>query len=463
MRLRTAKTLGTRHDLNYFRYFTPFRLSRIALGLAVPVLALLWLGIAGKRSFYSKGPLASAHSLFADQCSLCHTSQTAGFFGVSFRRTVTDNACLSCHQAPAHQQNQTFTPACSECHREHRGQVQLDHVHDRQCVQCHADLKTTQGHPRFVTDIRGFNRNHPEFAPVRSGSGNQTAITFSHRVHRSATIRGPRGPVKLQCDDCHRPDAESPGPWPYADPALQGVSVQSPSVQFNAAPPGSGDNMFLDKRRAFMAPVTYEKHCQTCHALRFDDRFSQVIPHKTPDIVHDFVVQQFTSYIAANPGAAREAPSEVRMIPGRTIERLAAPRSSGEWIQQNVDRTEQLLWGVTCRLCHQLEFPSTGGLPRVKPTVMPSRWLPNAEFSHEAHSGVTCESCHISADASDKAKELLIPGIKGCQTCHNGDPSNAGSAENSCFLCHQYHQWNQRKHQHGVHTIQELTGKSPGR
>ena len=46
MRQRTAKTLGTRHDLSYFKYFTPFRFWRVALGLAVPVLALLWLGIS---------------------------------------------------------------------------------------------------------------------------------------------------------------------------------------------------------------------------------------------------------------------------------------------------------------------------------------------------------------------------------------------------------------------------------
>jgi Cytochrome c7 and related cytochrome c len=452
VRLRTAKTLGTRHDLNYFKYFTPFRLSRIVLGVAVPVFALFWLGISTGRnqSLYSKGPLSSPHALFSDRCIVCHVAQVRGASIASFKRPVTDGACLSCHQAPAHQANQVFTPSCSSCHVEHRGLVQLDHVGDRQCVECHSDLKTTSGHSKYVTNINGFNRNHPEFAPLRNGFAGQSAITFSHQVHRGNSIRGPLGPVKLQCDDCHRPEAETAGPWMYADPSLR----------LAAAPPGPSDNMFLDTRRAFMAPVTYEKNCLTCHALQFDERFNQPIPHNTPDVVHTFVVQQFQGYIAAHPEAIHEARPADRKIPGVTIMQPTAPKNANEWVQQNVDRTEQLLWGVTCKLCHQLEFPSAGALPRVKPSVMPARWLPNAMFSHEAHSGVTCESCHVNALASNNTSEVLIPSIKACQSCHNGDPSHAGSAENSCFLCHQYHPWNDRIHLRGTHTIQELTGKS---
>jgi len=453
VRLRTAKTLGTRHDLNYFKYFTPFRRWRVALGLALPVIALLWLGISKRQSFYSKGPLSSAHAFFSDQCSICHTGEARGGFTVSFRKPVTDDACLSCHQAPAHQPNQLFSPSCSSCHVEHQGLTRLDHVRDRQCVQCHADLQTTRGRPRFVADIRGFNRNHPEFAPLRKGITGFSAITFSHREHRGDSIRGPLGPVKLQCDDCHRPQAEIGGPWQYSDPHLQTA----------AAPAGPTANLFLDTRRELMAPLTYEQHCLSCHALQFDQRFTAPVPHKTPEIVHAFVVQQFQDYIARNPAAIHESRPESRKIPGVAIMQPSAPRNARQWVQQNVDRTEQLLWGVTCKLCHQMEFPASGGLPRVKPSAMPARWLPNATFSHEAHSGVACESCHVTAPGSEKTSEILIPSIKTCQSCHNGDPSVAGNAENSCFLCHQYHQWQDRTHFRGSHTIQELTGAESAR
>ncbi|HEY6306914.1 MAG TPA: cytochrome c3 family protein [Candidatus Angelobacter sp.] len=458
MRQRTAKTLGTRHDLNYFKYFTPFRLWRMALGLAVPVLALLWLGISSRQSFYSKGQLSSAHAFFSDQCSVCHTGQARATSTAGFRKPVTDSACLSCHQAPAHQPNQLFTPSCSSCHVEHQGLVQLDHVRDAQCVQCHSGLQTIQGPPHYVADIRGFNRNHPEFAPLRNGSAGYSAITFSHHEHRGDSIRGPLGPVKLQCDDCHRPQAEIGGPWTYADPHLQGT----------ATPADPTANLFLDTTRELMAPVTYEQHCLSCHALQFDQRFTAPVPHKTPEIVHAFVVQQFQDYIAGHPEAIHESRPADRNIPGVAIMQPTAPRNAEEWVQQNVDRTEQLLWGVTCKLCHQLEFPSSGGgnasgLPRIKPSSMPARWLPHATFSHEAHSGVACESCHALAPASETTSQILIPSIKTCQSCHNGDPSAAGKAENSCFLCHQYHQWKDRTHFRGTHTIQELTGAGSGR
>jgi hypothetical protein len=450
VRLRNAKTLGTRHDLNYFKSFPPFRVWRVALGLAVPFFALLWLGVSTwkKPSFYSKGPMSSPHAFFAHQCGVCHLSQVRGVSVPGFRRPATDAACLSCHQAPAHQPDQLFTPSCSSCHVEHQGMVQLDHVRDGQCVQCHSDLKTTTGQPRYVTSIRGFNRDHPEFAPLRSGFLNQSAITFSHRVHRGDSIRGPQGAVKLQCDDCHRPDAETAGPWAYADP----------SARFAAAPAGPGANFYMDARRELMASVTYEKHCLTCHALRFDDRFSQPIPHKTPDVVHAFVVVQFQNYIAQHPEAIHEVRPSGRRIPGMTIMQPTPARNAAEWVQQNSDQTEQLLWGVTCRLCHQLEFPGNGGLPRVKPSAAPVRWLPNATFSHEAHNGVACESCHAMAPTSETGSQILIPSIKTCQSCHNGNPAHAGNAENSCFLCHQYHQWKDRMHLRGTHTIPELTG-----
>ena len=448
MRQRTAKTFGTRHDLTYFRHFTPFRLWRVALGLAVPVLALLWLGVSGRQSFYSKGQLSSAHAFFSDQCGVCHTGQVRGASMASFRKPVTDSACLSCHQAPAHQPNQPFNPSCSSCHVEHRGLGQLDHVSDAQCVECHEDLHATEGPARLVADIRGFNRNHPEFAALRNSPPAFTAINFSHHEHFGDSIRGPHGPVKLQCDDCHRPETEINGPWPYADP-------QAPAA---AAPPDPTANVFLDTRRELMAPITYEQHCLSCHELQFDERFAAPVPHKTPEIVHAFVVQQFQDYITKNPKAVHESRLQDRKIPKVAIIERSPPRNAAEWVHQNVDRTEQLLWGVTCKLCHQVEFPSPGGLPRIKPSALPAaRWLPHARFSHEAHSGVACESCHTLAPESETSSDVLIPGIKTCQSCHNGDPSVAGNAENRCFLCHQYHQWKDRMHFRGGHTIQELT------
>ena len=89
---------------------------------------------------------------------------------------------------------------------------------------------------------------------------------------------------------------------------------------------------------------------------------------------------------------------------------------------------------------------------------MPARWLPSAIFSHEAHTVVACDSCHAYTRASQKSSEILIPSIKACQSCHNGNPTKSGNAENSCFLCHSYHKWKQSIEFHSKYTIDQLIG-----
>ena len=55
------------------------------------------------------------------------------------------------------------------------------------CTQCHADLKTTHGASKFASNIRGFDRSHPEFAALRPGASDPGTIKFNHR---SASERG---------------------------------------------------------------------------------------------------------------------------------------------------------------------------------------------------------------------------------------------------------------------------------
>jgi len=458
-RIRTAKTLGTRHDLNYFKYFGGFKLWRLILCVAVVAVALVWLGFGyarKKQAMYSKGPLSHAHSFFADRCSLCHASIVNGVKTAGFRKTVSDEACLTCHQAPAHHANQLFTPSCSSCHVEHQGLMRLVRVEDRQCVQCHSDLGTKDGHPGFVTDIRGFNRNHPEFVPLRDGFKNPSTIAFNHAAHMGDSIMGPSGRVKLECSDCHRPAAEAGGPWKYADLHLQLAA---------ATASGPGEVMHPDAGYELMTPTSYEKNCASCHKLQFDEHFAESVPHQKPEIVHAFLLQKFQDYISKNPDAIHDAWLPTRKVP--EIIQLPPPKNADEWVAQRVGQSEQLLWLSTCKHCHQLDFSAqptaanSPALPVVKPSALTYRWMPNAIFSHQAHSSVSCESCHAFATASQKGSDVLMPSIKTCQSCHNGNPAKVGEAENSCFLCHQYHDWKQRGNFHSTYTIQEITGESP--
>ncbi len=260
-RTRTTKKLAQRIDLNYFKRAYPIPRWKRALSIAAVGLCVTWLGwgaLTGKQSAFNAGPLAHGHLILTNNCSSCHVS--TGGFGTR----VTETACLACHNAPMHQAKQTFTPACTSCHVEHQGAFRLAATSDSSCTQCHSSLKTTDGKTQFGASISSFNSGHPEFAAVRPGHApDPGTIKLSHQVHLKSDLKGPNGPVQLQCVDCHQPASHA--------------------------------------RNAPMAPVTYAQHCASCHPLVFDSRFSEPAPHQDTKIVHDFVVQKYAAASQGNP------------------------------------------------------------------------------------------------------------------------------------------------------------------
>src|SRR5580700_8398060 len=179
-RIRTTKKLAQRINLNYFKALRGIPRWRRILSAIFTVIGIAWLGwyaLSGSPKPYNAGPVAHAHALIGSKCSACHISQA------SFQRSATDQACLGCHDGPIHHSEQTFTPACSNCHVEHQGTLRLASTSDRACTQCHADLKTTHGAAKFVSNIRGFDGSHPEFAALRPGVTDPGTIKFNHQVH----------------------------------------------------------------------------------------------------------------------------------------------------------------------------------------------------------------------------------------------------------------------------------------
>jgi hypothetical protein len=246
-RTRTTKKLAQRIELNYFKRAYPILRWRRILSIAAAALCVAWLGwggLTGKQSAFNAGPLAHAHVLLTNNCSTCHVS--TGDFGTK----VTETACLACHNAPIHQAKQNFRPACASCHVEHQGAFRLAATSDSSCTQCHSSLKITDGTTRFATSISSFNEGHPEFAAVRPGHApDPGTIKLSHQVHLRSDLKGPNGPVQLQCVDCH------------------GMTSRTPR---------------------------YAQHCASCHPLVFDSRFADPAPHQDTKTVHDFVVRKYT-------------------------------------------------------------------------------------------------------------------------------------------------------------------------
>ena len=436
-RTRTAKKLAQRIDLNYFQRPHRFRRWRLLLSVSLPLLALLWLGwqgAAGQQELYTSGPVSAAHAVFGDRCEVCHVTQA----GV-FRRHVTDQACLVCHDGPIHQDEQVFTPPCGACHVEHKGALRLAHTDDWSCTQCHAGLQTKSGSSEFELVVEGFNTGHPEFAVLRSGRGDPGTIKLNHEAHLRPDLRGPTGPVQLECASCHRPPGAS-APWPYGEAQFQTVAASA-----------EGDVLAAVPTSAYMAPIEYAKHCVSCHPLQFDERFADTVPHKEPKVVYEFLLAKYRQYIARHPAELRHVPRRTRRLPGKPPPAPPRTLTPARWVAQRVAEAEQLLWRKTCKECHALR--DTGGaLPEVAEPAIPVRWLPQAEFDHEPHRLLACTACHAGTASSKETADVLLPGIETCQQCHR--PVEA--AEARCFECHRYHDWSRARRVTGPYTIPDL-------
>lgn len=453
-RPRTAKKLAQRIELSYFQRPQPLRRWRFILSVAFPALALLWLAVAGvskNRTPYSMGAVSAPHALFGQKCSACHVADT-----VSFRHPVTDRACLACHDGPIHHADQQFTPSCSSCHVEHQGRIRLTAVRDSSCTQCHADLTTRGGAPHFVRTVLSFAR-HPEFAPLRANSTDPGTIKFNHSAHLVTSLIGPGGRrVQLACDDCHRPGAPR-GSWPYGVPGVENVTfyggAQYASQQV-AMPSSFHPTTAMQKRveLAYMAPPTYANTCFSCHALQFDARFADSVPHDKPEVVHAFLVKKFQDYVAAHPDAVRE-PAALPRLPGQPVAQNVHAVTREEWVAEQVAAAEDLLWRKTCAECHTLNASAANSLPAIAPSRITTRWLPHANFSHDAHRMVTCVSCHASVGSSQLTSDVNLPSVRVCQECH---AARASAAPAGCFECHTYHDWSQEKVYPGKFSLPDL-------
>jgi hypothetical protein len=421
-RIRTTKERARRIDLMYFARPHWLRRWRFWLSCAIPLAALGWLFMmhaqGGQRAF-SSGPLSRPHAVFTRQCALCHLRQ-AGYF-----QNAADKACLSCHDAPLHHASQTFTPACSSCHVEHKGALRLADTADSVCTQCHADLHSREDKLHVVNSILGFGASHPEFAAVRDGARDPGGIKLNHFLHMQSLLGPNHTRVQLVCEDCHR--------------AAGDAGARRPDM-------------------ANMAPPKFAENCASCHLLDFDRRFGQEqAPHDKPEAVHAFLEKRFAEYIAAHPGQVHEAVPFQREVPEKpAVVRVA--RDAREWVGFRVEEAEDLLWRKTCKECHTL-ISGTGSLPDVARSNITARWMPHAEFRHEAHGMMTCESCHEKAMSSHETSDVLLPGIQTCQQCHRAEGAAKGFAEGRCFECHRYHDWKNEQRVKGVYDLRQLRGE----
>lgn len=392
---------------------------------------------------WSPGPLSQAHAGLEKNCTACHQEAFVA---------VRDGGCKSCHQdvhdhadlkrlalakaAPDWAGRLKLAVAgafnrpagrCVGCHTEHQGAVAMAPTPQHFCADCHGDLKARLPDTKLA-DAGDFATAHPQFRPavvVESGPTprfqrvsldakplQNTGLKFTHADHLSATnavarmaqtlgLAGgqARAGAGLTCGSCHKPDG----------------------------------------RGAFQ-PVDMESNCQSCHSLAFtrSDGTIRTLRHGQPaqvvaELKDFFAVHGPTRPTGLGDGLRRRPGDFAAASLGATYGTALANR--GESAAAAIRRVFSP--GGACYDCHTV-LPAGGLSFRIGPVVQQSRYLLNGWFDHRAHSTQQCSDCH-AAKTSNDARQLLLPKVTECRTCHVGEAGGRGKVASTCAMCHVYH------------------------
>ena len=392
-----------------------------ALGLAIPWLTSPQLPGASRSALlpsdrvWLPGPLHAAHSTIALQCEQCHERPFV---------QVRDGACLQCHGSALHRHvadQRVALPSltatrCAQCHAEHREPAMLVRSDAGVCTDCHADPAAVASRDTGLMAIKDFSASHPEFRVTLGRDGTRarlgtarltesSGLKFSHAAHLDPRgIRTPEGSEVLGCVDCHRPDESGRG----------------------------------------LQPVSMKRDCQGCHALSFDPAEpARTVPHGEPARVLESLVEYYSArYLAGYPdalataGSARELRRPgVGLDAGERLRLLTTARQRAQSVARDLFERR------TCHVCHDVRPIAGGGDWQVAKVSLGSRWMPQANFSHVAHSTALtpCSSCHAAARSQTSA-DVLMPGIASCRGCHaDGATPVAGKVQTACTTCHGFH------------------------
>ncbi|WGM40728.1 hypothetical protein [Caulobacter sp. NIBR1757] len=434
------------------------------LSLILPVMAVY--GVFGSHpridldSQWSSGPLSKTHAFLENDCQACHQKAFVA---------VRDTACQTCHsasQTPADLQATVArlrtrgapdqplrtvadhaglnrlvwgTPSpdkwhekvfdyarkvfnrpqqrCASCHLEHVGDPLADPNHDKptlqtahSCTACHAGLDRRLKDTKLA-NVADWGR-HPDLRPLVTVSPSplqvrrvsmaarpteNSGLIFPHDLHLSRTGGPARMAISLgagrgygaplDCQSCHRDE------------------------------PKGGNYL----------PVKMEAACGSCHSIG-------ALPHGDTRRLVSFFQGGGGVVSRTGPTMGRRRPGDPEVYSGVTAS--AAQRIRGLFSP-----------GGTCFGCHGASPPTDGSLVwRAGPVRLADAWLTKGTFNHDIaeHSKgpdgqPACATCH-AAGKSGTARDLLLPRLATCQSCHGADRAKVKQAAGAdCADCHSYH------------------------
>ncbi len=436
--------------------------------------AILLIGLCGpfRSAFINPGKLSSQHSTptFAkmadlhdskDTCIACHGSAHAGPHGL-VKAAVTaspgplqirslassgppamsaiDQNCEHCHTGHSfHEPNVLQAHSCSACHREHQGSGLMAAPTDANCLSCHAnaevmaasaergdkipaadfDFRPAQGRVIFKTQrpahgyteiIHSFADGHPEFQVIAEKLKDPDKLKFNHQLHLTSPNIPALNGHKLDCADCHKPDAAG----------------------------------------VYYLKISYEENCRACHSLQFDvDNPELRMPHGDAEHVRAFLRTLPAQYseFGAKSKHITQGPQLEQFVQTQMTQ-IRERYGSGEELERRIFFSDARTGPVTqvagtdsigaarfpgCAYCHEVT-PSENGPPMVSHPYIPDRWLIRGQFDHSKHFKIACTQCH-DAVHSRETSDVILPSKTTCVECH----SPKSGVASSCSTCHSYH------------------------
>ena len=366
---------------------------------------------------WNSGEISNPHKIIASECGACHQA--------AFVKTQ-DAACLNCHRGVGHHvdRKQVTLPEieqerCAHCHKEHQGpRGALAYASDQAiCSDCHLNIRT-RAPVSDLAAVADFGDSHPQFKvsvvvnaaekqvkrvelasaePPRDLNG----LVFPHDKHLNPRgVIAPEGRRQMGCASCHTPE------------------------------PGG----------AALAPISMEKHCASCHGLRFEpSQPTRLVPHGSWASALRSVEDAYSAMALRGGSDRPDAPASVRRRPGTEMtpeERLEAVA----WADERTGQAMGYLGSVSvCGACHGMD-KSAGADPRgwmIKPVMLLQHYMPKARFTHAKHTDTACGDCHDAAKSASSA-EVLMPKIEVCQACHAGQGAE-NKVPSTCIDCHKFH------------------------
>jgi hypothetical protein len=299
---RDVKTLASRLDRHYIDRRSAVRRVRIALVVLCLAAAAGWYAFASRGDttgeLYNPGHVTAVHASFEHDCRACHDGNSKGGFLMS----VSDNACIKCHDGSIHHENQKKaapndeihrggnvlavsdanhtagmrSASCVSCHTEHRGEALMKGTSDANCTQCHTNLKDStienphraQGAEKFApiaNEVVAFTEaGHPAFGRELMEKDGDTTRPFDptklrYNQRKHASVRGLEG--DNSCIKCHETLSPSPAAKQPADPSKQ-----------NAPPfalPGDAPTHWANQAdQRYIQPISFDRHCASCHQIK---------------------------------------------------------------------------------------------------------------------------------------------------------------------------------------------------